>query len=390
MNLELMIAAGLGSLCLALLLGAALWLLRVRNPHLQRSAWCAVLAAALAMPLLMLLARAQPLGLPAIAGAEIVRSTTQAATRWQDGALYLYSAVALLLLLRLSWALVRAFDLRRRATRVDTPWAYALDVRATDQLAAPVSIGSAILLPAQYQQWTDAQLRAVVVHESSHIRRGDFLMMNLAQLHRALFWFSPLAWWLPSRLGLLNEHLSDDAAMAALEDRADYARMLLDFTSVRQPHVSAIAMARPATVSQRVERILSADCMAPRPSTAARALLVMAVVTPALFIAAQAQVALRPSVLDREPKSNPYAPLAQPDYPADSRLASEEGTVVLRIYVLEDGRVADAEVKAPSGYPKLDAAAVQGALNWRLQPALSNGKPVGAWGEFAVTFRLTD
>ena len=41
MMLELVIAAGLGSLCLGLLLGAALWLLRVRNPHLQRSAWCA-------------------------------------------------------------------------------------------------------------------------------------------------------------------------------------------------------------------------------------------------------------------------------------------------------------------------------------------------------------
>jgi Zn-dependent protease with chaperone function len=200
MMLELMIAAGLGSLCLALLLGAALWLLRVRNPHLQRSAWCAVLSAALAMPVLMLLARAQPLELPSVAGAAIVRSTTQA-VRWQDSALYLYLAVAMLLLLRHSWALVQAFGLRRRATRLTATWAQALDARTTTQLAAPVSIGSTILLPAHYQQWTEAQLRAVVAHEASHIRRGDFLMMHLAQLHRALFWFNPLAWWFRASSG---------------------------------------------------------------------------------------------------------------------------------------------------------------------------------------------
>jgi protein TonB len=64
--------------------------------------------------------------------------------------------------------------------------------------------------------------------------------------------------------------------------------------------------------------------------------------------------------------------------------------VELLVYVLEDGRVADVEVKTSSGYPALDASAVQTALTWRLQPALANGKPVGVWAEFAVTFRLTD
>jgi len=389
MMLELVIAAGLGSLCLALLLGAALWLLKVRNPHLQRSAWCAVLGAALAMPLLMLLARAQPLELPSVAGAAIVRSTTQA-VRWQDSALYLYLGVAMLLLLRHSWALVQAFGLRRRATRLTAIWAQALDVRTTTQLAAPVSIGSTILLPAHYQQWTEAQLRAVVAHEASHIRRSDFLMMHLSQLHRALFWFNPLAWWLPRQLGLLNEHLSDDAALTALEDRADYARMLVEFTSVRQPRSAALAMARPATVAQRVERILSTDCLATRPSNTVRALLVMAVLAPTLLIAAQAQVSIQPTVLDRAPRSNPYAPLASAVYPAESRAASEQGTVALLVYVLEDGRVADVEVKTSSGYPALDASAVQAALTWRLQPAFSNGRPVEVWAEFAVTFRLTD
>ena len=101
-------------------------------------------------------------------------------------------------------------------------------------------------------------------------------------------------------------------------------------------------------------------------------------------------VPIQPSDLDRAPRSTPDAPLAAAEYPAESEAASEQGTVELLVYVLEDGRVADAEVKKSSGYPALDASAVQTALTWRLQPALSNGKPVGVWAEFAVTFRLTD
>jgi TonB family protein len=244
------------------------------------------------------------------------------------------------------------------------------------------------VLPEHYGQWSQAELQAVVAHELSHIQRRDFLMMNLAQLHRVLFWFNPLAWWLPRRLGLLNEHLSDDAALAAFADRADYARLLLDFTVQQQPRAVALAMARPATVTQRIERILSEDCIAARPGKKARAVLLVGILAPALLIVAQAQVVSER--LNRPPTSNPYLPLAEPEYPAESRLASEEGTVVLRVYVLEDGRVADAEVKQSSGYPKLDAAAVQRALSWRLKPALSNGAPVGAWGDFAVSFRLVD
>jgi len=402
MMLELMLHAAAGSLCLGLFIAATLWSLRVASPHLQRSAWCAVLGAALAMPLLMLLARSQPLELPAVAGAAVLRSTSQAAQRWQDSAFYVYLAMAAVLLARHGWALLQAFGLRRRAQRLDTPWARTLDARVSTEVAAPVSIGRTILLPAHFADWSEAQMRAVLAHESSHVQRHDFLLMNWLQLHRALFWFNPLAWWLPRRLGLINEHLSDDAALAALEDRGDYARMLLDFTgavpvgtSISTPPPAPIpapiiAMARPATVAQRVERIIAMDCIAPRPRNIARVSLVAAVVAPALFIAAQAQVVVRPAVLDRGPKSNPSMPLQQPEYPAESIAAVEEGTVILRLYVLENGYVADAAVKQSSGYPKLDVAAVQNALNWRLQPALANGKPIGAWGEFAVSFRLSD
>lgn len=100
----------------------------------------------------------------------------------------------------------------------------------------------------------------------------------------------------------------------------------------------------------------------------------------------------KPAPVQRTPpRSDPRRPLTQPEYPPSSRRAGEAGTVILEIYVLENGRVGDARVKKSSGYPRLDEAALREVKrSWRLQPGTENGKPVAMWGQFAVTFKLTD
>lgn len=91
------------------------------------------------------------------------------------------------------------------------------------------------------------------------------------------------------------------------------------------------------------------------------------------------------------PRSDTRRPLSQPEYPPSSRRAGEAGTVILEVYVLANGRVGEARVKQSSGYPKLDEAAVREVKrSWRLVPGTENGKPVPMWGQFAVTFKLTD
>lgn len=56
-------------------------------------------------------------------------------------------------------------------------------------------------------------------------------------------------------------------------------------------------------------------------------------------------------------------------YPAESRQAREEGTVVLRITVDARGRPADVVVIKPSGHPRLDRAAIEGAWRCRIRNA---------------------
>jgi protein TonB len=66
-----------------------------------------------------------------------------------------------------------------------------------------------------------------------------------------------------------------------------------------------------------------------------------------------------------------------------------EGAVTIELRVGPDGRVREARVQRSSGFPRLDAAALEEARRvWRLQPATFDGSPVEAWHAVRVSFRL--
>jgi len=89
------------------------------------------------------------------------------------------------------------------------------------------------------------------------------------------------------------------------------------------------------------------------------------------------------------PQQNKRRPLIEPDYPPQSKRLGEEGATVLRLYILEDGRVGEAQVAQSSGFQRLDDAAVKHAKrSWRFVPGTENGKPVAMWYEFRVVWKI--
>lgn len=89
------------------------------------------------------------------------------------------------------------------------------------------------------------------------------------------------------------------------------------------------------------------------------------------------------------PQQNKRRPLIEPDYPPQSKRLGEEGATVLRLYILEDGRVGEAQVAQSSGFPRLDEAAVKHAKrSWRFIPGTEDGKPVAMWYEFRVVWKI--
>ena len=67
-----------------------------------------------------------------------------------------------------------------------------------------------------------------------------------------------------------------------------------------------------------------------------------------------------------------------PGYPPVSRRTGEEGTVVVRVELSETGHVVSAGISSPSGYPRLDEAAIAAVRTWRCIPASRGGQPVRA------------
>jgi beta-lactamase regulating signal transducer with metallopeptidase domain len=128
-----------------------------------------------------------------------------------------------------------------------------VNVPLTARVLRPVS-----LLPETWREWESERLRAVLAHERSHIERRDGLIRVAARLHRAVLWFSPVAWWLDRHLADLAECASDDAALAETLDRSAYTAIVLDFVRAgKRIEMEGLAMARGGPATRRIDRILA-------------------------------------------------------------------------------------------------------------------------------------
>jgi beta-lactamase regulating signal transducer with metallopeptidase domain len=327
------LAAGDGAMLLQLLeaafrsfvLGGAVWLslrfLRVQNPQVRMTAWTVVLIVSLSMPVVMHWATltiptySPPLDdvIAPVSPATTTRPTVQAtefpaekisspwaaensgaaadfhvsssadapfaAIDWPVLAIGPYLAVTGGLLLRLAIGLALTWRIKRRGQRISENWTAGSDVRLSASVATPVTFGATILLPAECLDWSATKRRAVLAHERCHVARGDFHILLLATLHRAVFWFSPFSWWLLNELAETAELISDDAAIEILGDRPSYAEILLDVARSAREVPAGIAMARTRSALKRVEHILALEVPPPpRLGRSRQAFIVMSLV----------------------------------------------------------------------------------------------------------------
>lgn len=110
-----------------------------------------------------------------------------------------------------------------------------------------------IILPAT---WAERDLELVLLHERTHIRRGDNLWRMLAFVLAALHWFNPLAWVFLKLLLTDLELACDEGVLLRLgEDRRkEYAHCLLDSKAGTNVFASAFGGAK---IRMRIENILS-------------------------------------------------------------------------------------------------------------------------------------
>ncbi len=120
------------------------------------------------------------------------------------------------------WQVLREAE---SSTRID------LRVSGEQHVSVPLTWGwrrPVVLLPHSSLSWSSEQLRSVLWHELSHIRRRDWASQMFAQWVCVLFWFHPLVWLAARRLQIEAELACDDRVLSLGISPPQYAAHLLE------------------------------------------------------------------------------------------------------------------------------------------------------------------
>ena len=77
-----------------------------------------------------------------------------------------------------------------------------------------------------------------------------------------------------------------------------------------------------------------------------------------------------------------------PDYPRMSKRLGEQGRVVVKVLIGEDGHAQKVELLTSSGFERLDKSAMEAAMRWRYVPGKRGGVAEAMWYQVPIQFTL--
>ncbi|MBV9371873.1 MAG: M56 family metallopeptidase, partial [Alphaproteobacteria bacterium] len=236
---------------------------------------------------------------------------------------WLWAGGALMVLARLGAGLWTLRRWTRTGSEVASPeWSAALERASArcgnrrairllvSDVASPLSWGALrpVILLDRDTARDEGEADAVLTHEVAHVARGDWLVLILARVAVALFWFNPLMWLIERRIVGEAEEAADARALEHVEP-SRYAQTLLSCAqqqaAARLP-ASGMADAR---LSRRVRAILERRLRAGAPEPRwIRAAVMLAALVAAPIAALKPVVA----VVRSEAPPAPSVPAAAP------------------------------------------------------------------------------
>lgn len=152
----------------------------------------------------------------------------------------------------------------RRAIRESEPVAieFPLHVLSAPGLLEPGVVGffrPVLLLPENLlKNLTPSHLQAVLVHEMSHVQRGDNLTAAIHMIVETIFWFYPLVWWIGNRLLGERERACDESVVELGSEPHEYADAILNVCKfyMNSP-LTCVAGIAGSDLKKRIQTILA-------------------------------------------------------------------------------------------------------------------------------------
>lgn len=239
-------------------------LARCTSPRLRAALWWAVLLR-LALP--------AQWGLLSVSGAtesaaarETGSGGTVVALLWLLGSLFMMAlALGQHRALLQRWGRADPGPLADSLRAVALSAARTLGLRSSPHLevlpgaAGPAVLGflrPRVILPGPWLQRASAEeLRHVLLHELTHIRRRDPWAHMVVLVIRSLWWFNPVAWIATKRLATLRELACDAAVARVLGEQSPAYRRTLLALSQRLVMAPIGFLGRPSPLIERLEAL---------------------------------------------------------------------------------------------------------------------------------------
>ncbi len=336
---------------------------------------------------------------------EVTVQPTHYTFDWQQLAVWLYTGVALALLLRVFWQVVVVCRLAQRSERA-TLHGTAVCLLTDDY--SPFSFFRWIFVNPDDK--TPSQVQQILTHEQTHVAQWHSVDALLSQLFVAAFWFNPVAWLMRLQVRNNLEYLADRLVINGGTDKKAY-----------QYHLLAVAYrTNVATITNNFnvlplkKRIKMMNKQTSNPLARFKYLLFVPL---AVALLAMNSTAMRANVQKKVVKTTkvtkktgttdkvyevceqmPIFPGGDAammkylsenvKYPALAIKAQEQGRVVVSFTVEKDGAISDVKV-ARSVTPSLDAEAVRvvkAMPKWT--PGKQGGQLVRVRYNVPVSFKL--
>lgn len=336
---------------------------------------------------------------------EVMVQPTRDAFDWDQLAVWLYTAVALALLLRVFWQVVVVCRLAQRSERATL---HGMEVRLLTGDYSPFSFFRWIFVNPVNK--TPSQVKQILTHEQTHVAQWHSVDALLSQLFVAAFWFNPVAWLMRLQVRNNLEYLADRSVISGGTDKKAY-----------QYHLLAVAYrTNVATITNNFnvlplkKRIKMMNKQTSNPLARFKYLLFVPL---AVALLAMNSTAMRANVQKKGVNTNKttkksgandkvYVVVEQmPSFPGgDSALlkylfenikypmsalkAQKQGRVMVRFTVEKDGAISNVKV-ARSVTPSLDAEAVRAIKSMpKWSPGKQGGEFVRVKYNVPVTFKL--